>query len=235
MTDFVLVHGGWQGAWCWYRVAPLLERLGHRVLTPDLPGHGRDRTPTERLTLRAYADRVAETLAETRAPAVLVGHSMGGMVISQAAADRPERVARLVYVAAFVPADGQSLAELARADADSLLEQNCSAEGAALRLRDEALRDVFFADCPEEDVALARRLMLPEPIGPLREPLRAQGDGIARVPCTYVECLDDRAISLARQRRMHSTRTWREILSLEAGHSPFFSMPQALAECLVRA
>ena len=149
MSDFVLVHGGWQGAWCWYKVVPLLERLGHRVITPDLPGHGRDRTPPEGLTLRRYADRVLDALGESAAPAVLVGHSLGGMVISQAAADRPDLVARLVYVAAFLPTGGQSLADLAWGDAGSILEPNCIVEppGTAIRLREDALREVFFADC----------------------------------------------------------------------------------------
>ncbi len=111
MARIVLVHGAFAGAWCWEPVLPGLRAAGHEVEAIDLPGSGMDETPVEEVSLDAYANRVCAVLAGGR-PAVLVGHSMGGMVITQAAARCPEHVAALVYLAAFVPADGQSLMEL---------------------------------------------------------------------------------------------------------------------------
>ena len=111
MARIVLVHGAFAGAWCWEPVLPGLRAAGHEVEAIDLPGSGGDETPVEEVSLDAYANRVCAVLADGR-PAVLVGHSMGGMVITQAAARCPEHVAALVYLAAFLPADGQSLMEL---------------------------------------------------------------------------------------------------------------------------
>jgi len=77
MARFVLVHGAWHGAWCWYKVVPALERLGHAVQAIDLPGHGVDRTPLADVTLDAYVDRVGEAIARAGEPVMLVGHFSG--------------------------------------------------------------------------------------------------------------------------------------------------------------
>ena len=106
----VLVHGAAHGGWCWERLTPLLEQLGYQVQAPDLPGLGADPTPPAAVTFEDYVDRVAEVLRSSPAPAVLVGHSLGGITISQAAERAPEHVAKLIYLAAFLPQDGESAA-----------------------------------------------------------------------------------------------------------------------------
>lgn len=234
MTTFVLVHGGWHGAWCWYRVAPLLERLGHRVLTPDLPGHGRDATPVATVSLHGYADRVTAVLRTATEPVVLVGHSLGGMVITQAAEAMPERVRTLVYLAAFLPANGESLATLVQGDTENLLDPNCTVDesGTLLILREAGLRPALYADCRDEDIALAIRLVRPEPVAPLTEPARTSAGGWGAIPRVYLECLEDRALPLPRQRRMQQAQPCERVLSLRSGHSPFFSIPETLVEYL---
>ncbi len=109
MARFVLVHGGFSGAWIWLPLMDRLKAAGHLVEAFDLPGMGDDRTSRSGVSLDSYASRVCEALAAVSEPAFVVGHSMGGIVATQAAARCPERVAALVYVAAFLPKDGQSL------------------------------------------------------------------------------------------------------------------------------
>ena len=111
MARIVLVHGAFGSAANWERVAPALSEAGHTVETVDLPGPESDGTALEDVTLDAYAAHVCQVLANGP-PAVLVGHSMGGIVITQAAARCPQEIAQLVYVAAFIPQDGQSLVDL---------------------------------------------------------------------------------------------------------------------------
>src|SRR5579883_2221090 len=101
MTAFLLVHGGWHGAWCWEKLMPLLRAGGHRMIAPDLPGHGGDRTPIAARPWERYVPSIVDLLDESDEPSVLVGHSSAGMIISAAAAVRPERVRALVYLAAF--------------------------------------------------------------------------------------------------------------------------------------
>jgi len=62
MSTYILIHGAWHGAWCWNKVVSLLEKEGHAVVAPDLPGHGDDKTPIAKVTLRAYADCVCEVI-----------------------------------------------------------------------------------------------------------------------------------------------------------------------------
>lgn len=85
MSTYLLVHGAWHGGWCWRKVVPLLEAQGHKVLAPTLPGHGEDKTPAAAVTLRSYADTICRLAGAQTKPVILVGHSMGGIVITQAA------------------------------------------------------------------------------------------------------------------------------------------------------
>ena len=120
MSTYVLVHGAWHGSWCWEKVVPLLKQAGHQVEPLDLPGHGQDKTPICEITLAAYTKRVCETLDAQAEPVILVGHSMGGIVITQIAEERPEKIQRLVYLTARLLQNGQSLFQIAQTDSDSL-------------------------------------------------------------------------------------------------------------------
>lgn len=101
MSTYVLIHGSWHGAWCWDKVVSILVKEGHTVVAPDLPGHGNDKTPIAKVTLRAYADHVCEVINTQSEPVILVGHSMGGIVITQAAENCPDNTQKLVFLTAL--------------------------------------------------------------------------------------------------------------------------------------
>src|SRR4051794_784768 len=84
---YVLVHGAWHGAWCWKKVLPLLRQRGHRAVALDLAGHGEDHTPVAGITLETYVDQILSCVHKEAhgEPVTLVGHSFGGLVITQAA------------------------------------------------------------------------------------------------------------------------------------------------------
>ena len=113
MATFILVHGAWQSVGTWDRLSPLLQKHGHKVVTPILRGLGTDQSHLTRdTTLHQHIEDVATELAALRDKAILVGHSYAGMVISGAAEVHPEKVASLVYLDAFVPDDGQCALDL---------------------------------------------------------------------------------------------------------------------------
>jgi len=234
MSTFLLVHGAWHGAWCWREVVPRLEAMGHRAVALDLPGHGDDRTPIAQVTLQAYADRVCGALDALTEPAIVGGHSMGGMVITQAAEQRPERTKALVYLCAFLPRNGESLLELAQEDAGGLVLPNLvvAEDGASATVRAEAIKDAFYADCSDEQVALARSRLVPQAMAPLATPVAITEERFGRVPRVYIETRRDCAIPLALQRKMHAASPCRSVVTMDTSHSPFFSAPGDLASAL---
>ena len=229
MATFVLVHGAWHGAWCYEKLIPALQARGHRALALDLPGHGHDETPAHAVTLAAYVTRVGEALASVHEPAVLVGHSMGGMVIAQAGEDYAPSLRSLVYLTAFLPASGQSLADF-RADPAVTDYLRTDREAGVVHLDPAQARHAFYHDCADSDVATAIARLCPQPIEPWtsRVELGARYEALDR---HYIECTQDRAIPLALQRTMHAGSGCR-VHTLESSHSPFYSMPGPLASLL---
>jgi pimeloyl-ACP methyl ester carboxylesterase len=234
MRTLVLIAGAWHGAWCWKKLVPLLESQGRRVLTPELPATGADQSDPAGVTLESWARFVAEVVAAEPEPVILVGHSRGGVVISRAAELVPERLQRLVYVAGYLLTAGSTLAEIARADRDSLVPPNMipAAGGHTCSLRDSVIREALFGRCTDADCEYARAHLSPEPLRPLVSPLKVTESRFGRVPRAYVECSDDRTITLAAQRRMQAALPCDPVFTLDADHSPFLSQPDALARVL---
>jgi pimeloyl-ACP methyl ester carboxylesterase len=229
MARLVLVHGAFSGAWCWEPVIPGLEQAGHSVETLDLPGSGADQTPVSEVTLDAYARRVCEVLA-AEAPAVLVGHSMGGMVVTQAAARMPEQVSALVYLCAFVPVDGESLLALtARPEAaDDQIQANLTVSGEPplAELSPQATRLAIYGMCTEEQFQWALTQRRPQPVVPFTNPFEldpAGAQAFAALPRSYVTCLQDRSIPPAMQRFMFTRASADPVIELDSDHAPYLS------------
>src|SRR5262249_53253533 len=232
---YVLVHGSWHGGWCWYKLVPLLEKAGHKVVVPDLPSQGTDRTPVSEISLQTWTDSICRILDVQAEPAILVGHSRGGIVISQAAEQRPQKVKTLVYLAAFLLRDGQSLLQVAQEDGTSLVLPNLvmSEDGSSVTVRQEAVREVFYGESSDEDVALAQSLLTPEPVAPIAAPIRVTEANFGRLPRFYIECRRDKALPPALQAKMRTALPCRRVVSIDTDHSPFFSSSQELSAHLL--
>jgi len=155
MSEVLLVHGSCHGAWCWDALIPALARHGIAARAIDLPSHGADATPPEAVTLDSYADAI---LAALDGPTVLLGHSAGGFAITAAAERAPEKVAALIYVCAYVPMPGKSLADMRRmAPSQPLMEAVRVAPDRISFTVDPALApDKFYHDVPPELAACGR-------------------------------------------------------------------------------
>jgi pimeloyl-ACP methyl ester carboxylesterase len=237
MSTFVLIHGAWHSGWVWERVAQQLRSAGHTVHAPDLPGHGEDKTPVQEVTLQAYVRRALNLIDSCPETVVLAGHSMGGLVISQAAEQRPGRIRALVYVCAFLLKNGQTLVEEASKDTAALVMPNAvfSPDRKSVTLRPEILREVFYGDCSEEDYRRARSLLVPQATGPFATALHLSEKNYGSIPRVYVECVDDRAITLPAQRAMHQAVGCDRVFTLQSSHSPLFTKPTELVEALLFA
>ncbi len=232
---FVLVHGAWHGAWCWEKVVPLLTAAGHAVHSPDLPGLGEDNTPIAEIGLDSYVQRVSELINGIGRPVVLVGHSMGGVVITQTAELIPDRIDTLIYLTAFSPKHGETLLQYSLEDTESLVSQHkqIDEDEGILTITNTALRECFYDLCAEDDAQQAIQRLRPQALAPLAAPLRLSQAKYGRVRRCYIECSADRAISPTLQRRMKNNAALAASSVLDADHSPFYSCPQALVEILI--
>lgn len=240
---FVLIHGGFHGAWCWDRTVPELERLGHQAIAIDLPGHGLRRD--ERSTLADRRDAIVEVLQPGD---VLVGHSGGGYDISLAADAAPERISHLVYLAAGLPLEGRTVLEAtggAAADDDGVTQLMSDETGMLRFIRPnargrmecfdrQAAGDFFYHDCDPQTVAWAFDRLTPAPVEFLQETVSIPRFWAADLPRSYIRCEQDRAKPPAMSRSVVDRLGVRP-LSLDASHSPFLSRPAELAELLVQA
>ncbi len=238
MVNYVLVHGSGHGSWCWDRVVPLLRCMGHNVLALDLPGNSPGQTPSTDVTLDTYAEHVAGILESLDGPAVLVGHSLGGITISRAAELQPGKVAVLVYLTAILLADGDSFMSVVSDEPDVQrgLETRASWDLAADRssvvYKMEQTRHRFYSDCTEEDMEWAQSLLVPQPVGPLVSPMRITDENYGRVPRVYIECTLDNAVSPEFALAMYTAMPCGEVIAMYTGHSPFLSAPGELANHL---
>lgn len=234
MSTYVLIHGSWHGAWCWYKIIPLLEQAGHKAIALDLPGHGRDWTAARDVSMQSYVDSVCKILDAQSEPVILVGHSRGGIVISQTAEQRPEKIRTLVYLAAFLIPNGEAMLPTALSDTESLIVSNLvvNEEQGYHMLKAEAFREALYADCSEEDVALATALLTPEPNAPVATPLNLSDKKFGRVGRVYIETLQDKGVTPALQKKMYTASSCQKVISMETSHSPFLSAPEKLVSHL---
>jgi pimeloyl-ACP methyl ester carboxylesterase len=232
------VHGAFHGAWCWVRLIPLLEAAGHKAVAFDLPSLGDDRTPIAEVTLASWIDRTVSVLSDQSEAPILVGHSMGGVAVAGAAEKAPERVRLLAYVAAFVPRDGDSVRSLSASPAarptTGAPAFAKSADGLSFSPVLERAPTVFYSASPAADIAYALPRLRPQAYSVQSAPVPLTTECYDRVPRIFVECLKDNAVSLSLQRDMASKAGMREVVSLAADHSPFFSVPDRLAAELIR-
>ena len=226
---FLLVPGAWHGAWCWARLAPLLEAAGHRVIAPDL-----DEVPPGANPLPLWAKQIATLAQAAPEPVILLGHSRGGLVISEAAELAPHAIRRLVYLSGFLLPAGQSMqSAMARPEAGGEPDYLRPARGRCLAVAAPAAIPRFYHLASPDMAAAAAARLHPEPLGSFSAPATLTAARFGQVPRAYIECAEDQVVPLALQRAMRAALPCAPVLTLASDHSPFLSMPERLAAALL--
>lgn len=228
MASFLLVPGAWHGAWCWNNLTPLLEESGHTVLAPDLAP-----VPPGANPLPIWAQQIAELIKATPEPPILLGHSRGGMVISEVACQYPQHMRALIYLSGFLlPKDETMQSAMARPEAGGEPDYLRPSRGRCLGIRPEAIIPLFYHLTPLAQAQKAADQLHPEPVGTFSARSTLNSEQLVGLKRFYIECSEDRAVPLALQRAMQTALPCTEVLSLKSDHSPFISQPSALAELL---
>lgn len=225
----LLVHGAWHGAWCWAGLQARLDALGVASMAIDLPGHGTSTEPPG--DLYGDAQHVADVIAALARPVVLVGHSYGGAVITEAATRAGGGVVHLVYLTAFAIDEGETIMGFLRSQPAAP-----SSLGAAMQMRDDGTSVLdpalgtaaLYGTTPAALVPAALARLCPQPMATFGQP--ATGSPRDVVPSTYLVCDLDQAIAPDHQLALAArcTRT----VTFHTDHSPFMSMPDETAELL---
>jgi len=218
----VLVHGAWHGAWCWDRVTPLLDAAGVPWGTAELPscadiaGQAGVAEDVDEVT------RILDELPGTE-PVVLLGHSRGGLVLSEAGVH--DRVGQLVYLCALLLEPGEDVVAALGPNVMSALEID---DELVSSVKPDQAAALFYNDCTADDRAWAAAHVSPMYIGGgAVEPRRAWESRST----TYVVCELDAAIPPEYQHRMAGRAD--DVLSWETGHSPFVNRPDLVADLLI--
>ncbi len=193
---FVLVHPAWHGAWCWRKVAPLLRKRGHDVVTPTLTGLGeRSHLARPEIGLDVHISDIINVLKyEDLHDVVLLGHSSSGAVITGVADRMPERIAHVVYLDAFVPEHGQAVLDLLTPERRQMLETLVESEGEGWRLPrfapapwETILRDMWGVR-NDNDVRWMLDRLGPTPFGHFKDPVRRENSAAETLPRTFIRC-----------------------------------------------
>lgn len=233
--SFVLVHGAWMGAWCWDEVGAGLKAKGATVTTVELPAHGADMTPLAGATLDAYVAKVGDAVTAATGPVYLVGHSLAGVVITNVAEKLPAKITGLVYLAAFLPKEGETLQGLAGMDAASHLGPNLQIDAAAgvAKIPMDKLQDIFCADCTAKQMGEISAHYRDEPLAPFVAPSHVTPAAWGKVTKYYVFAKQDHAISYAMQQTMTTGVTFAKTATLDRSHSPFLSSSSEVIDTLL--
>jgi pimeloyl-ACP methyl ester carboxylesterase len=239
MSNLLLVHGAWGGAWEFEEIVDSLNTRGLRAEAIDLPGHGRRPLPIAEVTMDAYVDGVIDKVRGADGQTVLIGHSLAGAVVSQVAERIPEKIERLVYVCAVLPKNGDTVLGLMQSDeAGELLPRIVfSDDQSYATLEADDVRNLLLHDVrePERVEILAPEFDIKQATEPFMVPVELTNEAFGSVPKSYIRCSLDKVLSPSLQDRMLTAWNVERTLTLESGHFPLMSVPDRLVDAIDKA
>lgn len=236
MKNILFIHGAWGGAWVFREFVEILKKQGHQASAVDLPGHGQNEAPISEVTMDAYVNHVIETARGIDGPIILVGHSLAGAIISQVGERIPDKIERLVYVAASLPKNGESVLGLMQSDAGGELLPKVvfSDDQSYATVEQEDVKSILLHDIkePERLKSLAPKFDVKQATEPFMAAIELTDEAFGSIPKSYVRATMDKAMSMTLQDRMISVWRVDQIFTLESGHFPMMSIPDCFIDVI---
>lgn len=234
---FVLVHGAWQSPFVWDSVKAQLSRAGQNVIVVQLPGHGTDTTNPGLITVNSYRDQIVSAINSVNGKVVLVGHSLSGYAISAVEEQIPNRIDKLVFLAAYIPSAGLNPNALAHTDAQSHLGPVLIQFPNGLPvLAIDPLDSIAPIFCPDAPAVLQAKVVAnyrPDPIIPFTDTVGTTAANFGRADKYYIHTLQDEVIGIDLQTRMAQNAGITNVYALNTSHSPFLSKPDSVTSILL--
>ncbi|XP_057482309.1 salicylic acid-binding protein 2-like isoform X2 [Actinidia eriantha] len=246
-SHFVMVHGSCHGAWCWYKVKPRLESLGHKVTVLDLSASGLNRKTLDQVgSFREYSEPLLQFMSSIDEKVVLVGHSLGGMGIALASDNYPEKISVAVFLTALMPDTEHRPSYVleqwqVRVPQLPSLDNEIGSFGstekplASFLIGPKFLATYLYQLCSIDDISLATILTRPTPIflEDLATTEKLSNEGYGSVKRVYIVCNDDMICVKDYQRWMAENGGVNEIMKINgADHMSMLSKPDELCQCL---
>ena len=234
---YVLVHGAWHGAWCWERVLPLFGDAGHRAHAVNLTGVGeRAHLLSAQITVATHAADVMEVVRSHEwSEVVLVGHSYGGVVVTQVAQrlldEMPGVLQHVIYLDAHVPKNGESWGTMQTAETRLARIKEAQTVGGGVFLNPP---DASKFGLTGADRDWVNRRQTPQPFGVYLDPMRIDDAAQASLKRSYINCVGNvlSGLELSRE-RVKADPSW-TYLEIDSGHDPMVSHPETLVALLLQ-
>jgi pimeloyl-ACP methyl ester carboxylesterase len=233
---FVLVHGAFQAPYCWQFVKLKLEAAGQKVVIVELAGHGQDQTDPKTISINTYRNQVIAAIIAIDGPVVLVGHSLGGAVITAVADSIPGHIAKLVYLAGLVPVNDQSIFDLAKTDTNSLFGPSLtvSEDHATAMIANDKIISVFAQDADDKVKKMIIDNNRPEPFAPQTDKVYIKNPAFAAVSKYYIQTSQDHALTIDLQNRMISASNIKNVYTVNTGHCAMLTQPDEVSKILLK-
>jgi putative intracellular protease/amidase/esterase/lipase len=232
---YVLVHGAWADESAWGAIRNQLA-VRANVEVVNLPAHGADNTYGATIGLNDYVKHVINAIHQYKGKVTLVGHSMAGVIISQVAALMPEKIDKLIYVAAYLPKNGESVQSINNQfygnKAIDIFEFN--KDYSLISIKKEALAQVVCADCSTEMKETLIKYHRAEPVKGFNDKVRLN-DAFSKIPKYYISTQQDNAVPYQLQQQMiKENGTVKKVLDMETSHLPFVVKPNEFLQKLTQ-
>lgn len=230
---YVLVHGAWADESAWGFVRNELAKKAN-VVTINLPAHGSDATSGEGKGLADYVNAVSTVINQQKGKVILVGHSMAGQIISQVAENMPQKIDKLVYVAAYLPKNGETVTGITNKFLNNkpieVFEFN--KDYSLVSIKKEAIPNVVCADCNDYMKEILVKYHRAEPTKALNDKVKLTAK-FASVPKYYISTTKDYAVPYALQQQMiKDNGTIKKVIEMQTSHLPFVVQPTVFADIL---
>lgn len=233
--QFILVHGAWHGGWCWNGVAQELEKAGHKVVAPTMPGHGPNDDRSS-ISLDDYVRAVSREIDRLTEPVVLVGHSSAGFIVQSVAAKKPDNIEQLIFNNAFVLPHGKCQFDMVPLEITQGMIQAADASGDnSVPVMADFVRETLMAG---EDGARINELierLVPQPIALFTTPVDLSGLNLESFKKTLIYCQNDKSLSPGAYTGMARLLGEFGLIELDLGHEGLFTHPDQMTQALLAA